>query len=243
MTRERFDTPANASRSVRGFALPVVLFTLAMIGAIGVGVIPKGTAGIVEAAAIERRARERYLIEAGLARGVLALVDLEDPMTEALHKGQPVPWTFASRELTITVRSENAKLDLNAADPGALAAALTRALGPELGADALTSALAQRGRLTSPDQVLPLAKRFSQSAARIRDIVTVYGGQLEEGSIDSTGGLPAVAVSGRPIYTVRAGLAGRARARALTVLVEPEAHRYAVLDHVDLDTDDAGPDQ
>ncbi len=63
-----------APRSIRGFALPFVLLTLAAVGAIAAGIIPKGAAEIIDAASLERRAHDTLLLDAGVERGILALL-------------------------------------------------------------------------------------------------------------------------------------------------------------------------
>lgn len=231
----------SISRPARGFALPVVLVTLAALGAVVVGVIPKGTTGIGDAAAVERQVRERLLLEAGLARGILALISPDDPMTESLRQASGVTWTFTGQALTLSIRAESAKLDLTIADPGGLAQAFDRALGLTLGREAFIAALKTREHLTDPTLALPLAERLSSAGTRLRDAVTVYGGRMQEEHqiLVTSGGEPSLAFeSERPVYTVRARLAGHSRARSVTVLIEPEAHRYAVLERVDLAVDD-----
>lgn len=233
-------------RPARGFALPVVLVTLAALSAVVVGVIPKGVAGSGDATGVERRVRERLLLEAGLARGILAVISPDDPMTEALRRSDGVAWIFAGQALTLSLRAESAKLDLAVADQGALAQAFDRALGLKLGREAFVAALASREHLIDPTLALPLVERFSSAGTRLRDSVTVYGGRLQEErqvSIASAGEPLPVSGSERPVYTVRARIAGRPRARAVTVLIEPEAHRYAVLERADLTVRDDGSDQ
>ncbi|TGE01034.1 hypothetical protein [Methylobacterium nonmethylotrophicum] len=211
----------------RGIALPAVLVTLAALAAIVTTILPRDRARTDTLAAVERRSRERLLLDAALARGLLALLAPDDPMTEALRQQEEVAWTFAGRELRIALGVESAKLDLNTADPGALAAVLSHALGSSRGAAALETALRERSLalLTSVDQILPLADRFSAAAVRLRDRLTVHGGLAEADA----------PVSERPVYTLRARLSGRAALRSQTVLIDPETRRFIAVERVDLE--------
>ncbi|UHC17852.1 hypothetical protein LRS73_08345 [Methylobacterium currus] len=215
----------------RGIALPAVLVTLAALAAVVTTILPRDRAQIDTMVAVERRSRERLLLDAALARGLLALLSTDDPMTEALRRQDEVAWTFAGRELRIALGIESAKLDLNTADPGALSAVLGQVLGPSRGAAALEATLRERGRslIASVDQVLPLADRFSAAALRLRDRVTVYGGLVEADA----------PVGERPVYTLRARLSGRAAIRSQIVLIDPETRRFITVEQVDLED---GPD-
>lgn len=232
-------------RLSRGVALPIVLLILAALGAISTSVISKGVIGRVDSTSTERRVRERLLVEAAIARGIHALLVRDDSMTERLLRGEPVTWSFANRIFRIEARPESNKLDLNSADSGALAVVLDQAVGPELGPKAHATALSKRGELSNPDLILPLLERFSLSGKRLRDVVTVFKGQIVTSVAQGTVPADNVAAAdgGLPIYTVQVGLNGSLRMRSVTVLIEPETHRFIILDQVDLESDGSVSDQ
>ena len=70
----------------RGFALPTVLVTLVGLAAIATAIVPLSFSRIELADAGQRRLEQRLLLEAGLSRGLLALLYVDDPMTETLRR-------------------------------------------------------------------------------------------------------------------------------------------------------------
>jgi len=191
----------------------------------------------------ERRLRDEQLLEAGLARGILSLVNPDDPMKAKIEKDGYAPWHFADRDLTIEFRPESGKLDLETGEPHALGGLLNKLLGPSLGAAALDTVLVARrqGRTpATPDLILPLTERASHLGASLRDHLTVYGGRTGTEQRSGPTEKPAASGGTGSCYTIRVRLIGEPRARAETVLIDPGSHRFAILDRADLlleDTD------
>lgn len=217
----------------RGVALPTVLVTLAIVSTLAVSVLSSGSGARRTITSAEERARERWLLDAALARGVSALIVPGDEAVERLRSGEALVWEHAGARMLIGVEAESEKVDLNRSDPDLVRSALTAALGStraEQAYETATTARRNGNEFAAPEQVLPLADRFGEDATRLRRVLTVYGGRsapawpavplfpsaLPEAQSVVRRGLPGTpprestaAGSGnleRPVYTVSAQL-------------------------------------
>ena len=113
----------------RGFAL-VLALTFVLVLSAGASLLivrTRSTIGVVETQIAEARLRAQA--EAAALRGLRALTFHSDPLREALGaKLQPAVWSFAGAPVAFRLESENAKVDVNAAEPELIEAMLVSAL-------------------------------------------------------------------------------------------------------------------
>ena len=117
----------GASRPARaaGAALILVLWLIALLSAL-VGTFAM-TARIehLQARVLDRGLVAREAARAGLEYALLRVTDTDD-RTRWLADGRAYPWPFAGALVTVRIRDEQGKVDLNQADPTLLAALFTR---------------------------------------------------------------------------------------------------------------------
>jgi general secretion pathway protein K len=118
------------ARRARGAALILVLWLIALLSAL-VGTFAM-TARIehLQARVLDRGLVARQAARAGLEYALLRVSDTDD-RTRWLADGRAYAWSYGGATLTVRVRDEQGKVDLNQADPTLIAALLTR-----LGVDA-----------------------------------------------------------------------------------------------------------
>jgi hypothetical protein len=203
----------------RGMALPIVLIVLAAITSVAAGVFVYGTRRAENAAFEGHAMRERYGLQAGIARLVYAALTHGDPLLEPLRRGETVPFSFQEQVYRVSLEIESHKADLNTADPDVLRRVLFVAFGADEG-EALTTRVLQ-GRLTepwhAPSDGFPMLERFLEKADRFRRLTTVYTGQK---TLDA---------AERPIYTLQV-ISPSGRSLRRVVLLEPMERKWVFVE-------------
>ncbi|GAP67136.1 type II secretion system protein K [Mizugakiibacter sediminis] len=126
--------------AVRGVALLVVLWAVALAAILLGGFAAMARTEIVQARYQRDHAEARYAAEAGLARAVAALRE-NDPARRWIPDGRPYTFRFEEAEVRVEVTDESGKLDLNAADAPALRRLFAAAGADPARAEALADAV------------------------------------------------------------------------------------------------------
>lgn len=138
------------ARRQRGIALILVLWVVALLVIMAVGVTSDQRTETSLAANQASGAQFRALAEAAINYAVLNLTTApqldapEDPLLESLAwvpDGAPRPWRFAGEELTVTIVNERSLIDLNQATKDMLTALLAALAIPPEEADPLADAV------------------------------------------------------------------------------------------------------
>lgn len=148
-------------RSERGIALIVVLWTLALLSALALGFTATTRSQVLLSRNLLDGARARHAADAGVYLAIDALLDAARRPTLCVD-GRGVPARFAGADLTIAIRDEAGKVDLNSA-PAALLARLFAAAGAGApSAQALAEGVAaRRGGGTAPRRLGGAASPFA----------------------------------------------------------------------------------
>lgn len=232
----------------RGVALLLVLWVLALLASLLAGLL--GWVHLQNRQALWQRQHTQAVLaaEAGIGMAVLAQLQ-RDPQRHWAADGQPHALRFEDAQLAVSLRSEQGKLDLNAA-PVEQVARLLRACGATAGQLAqLTHALNQRrGASQSPlrrvEELRELPGMSQPVYQRAVPFVTLWSGMaspepgLAEPWLQQALNLPRSRATGRdagPIITLqsRATLpGGYATTLSVTLLINPSkegARPYRVL--------------
>jgi general secretion pathway protein K len=136
----------------RGVALLIVLWILLLLSLLGAAFLATSRSTLLVARNSTESARAEALADAGITRGVLALQD-PNPAFQWRADGTPHVWRFGGGTVTVSMRAEGGKVDLNAASEDVLAG-LFREAGAN---DALSQSLADEiaARRGNADTVLP----------------------------------------------------------------------------------------
>jgi len=164
----------------RGIALPVVLIALAALSALAVTMTRRSVMVYRETRALEQSLQVQHLLDAGLQRGLFAILSPDDELLPRLRTGRAVPFEFQGRTIRIDLIIESGKVDVNAADPELLKSVIRGLLGPEAGPRVAEFVLSerQRGRwFGNVASVLPLVEQQGPSAALLHRHLTTYTGQ------------------------------------------------------------------
>ncbi len=124
--RSRFALPMTAGPS-RGVALVAVLWALTFLSLAAASFTVTIRSESHVARNLEENARARALADAGIAIGIMAMMD-RSPDARWLADGSPHVFRFAGGEVSVSVRDEAGKIDLNRA-PDALLKGLLGVLG------------------------------------------------------------------------------------------------------------------
>jgi hypothetical protein len=216
----------------RGLALPSVLIALAIATTLSLSIVSTARRSTQSARTQRDLIVSTWVLKAGLKRGLEILLMPGHSMAQVLLDGEPASWSFAGRDLRIEIEAESRKVDLNLADIAAVQRAVVSVLDQHEAQPVLTSVAQARadGRLfTAVDQVLSPTLRFGTTAAHLRRVLTVFGGQRDLSHPNSQP--PAPTGLDRPIYTIRAKLieGGLERSRSLSIILNPTTRRYAML--------------
>lgn len=172
-------TMPSAQRQ-RGVALPVVMVALAMLSMVAVALMRSGASEYRAARILQEATRMRHGLDAGLQRGLLALLSSNDPLLSELKTTRPVAFDYNGATITLDLAFESGKVDINAARPELLTQALRGIFGADQGERLAHEALARRERgrrVHSVEALLPLEERQGPLAARLRTYFTVHTGQ------------------------------------------------------------------
>jgi hypothetical protein len=107
----------GASTRQGGFTLLSVLLTLGLISALLIASTLAARTDRSEAALERRLVQATALADAGLNRVAAALAGAEPLSAQLLDGSGPHRWSFAGREIAISLGAEAGKLDLNSGDP------------------------------------------------------------------------------------------------------------------------------
>jgi hypothetical protein len=207
----------------RGMALPTVLVVLAAITTVAASVFVYGTRRYENAAFEGQEIQERYGLQAGLARLLYAALTPGDPLFEALHRGDTVPFSFQEggqeRVYKLSFEIESHKADLNAAEPDVLRQVLFSAFGSDEGEALVNRILAGRRdqAWNAPEDVFLLVERFSPKAKVFHRLTTVYTGQKTLGATE------------RLIYTLQA-TSPNGRTLRRVVLLDPLQRKWVFVE-------------
>ncbi len=183
------------SRKVRGIALLIVLWAVALLTVLLGGYVLLARSSALEARTVLAQTRARYAVEAGLARAVLALRE-PDPQQRWVADGRDYVFPFAGFRVRARVTDVTGLVDLNTATPAVLAALLRAAGDPVPAAAALAAAIQQRrtppppagltGARVDQDRQGPFITRDALRAlpgmdaalyARIAPVLTLWSGR------------------------------------------------------------------
>ena len=127
MKRRSGPTPEIAEGRSRGVALIAVLWALTFLSLAAASFTVTVRSESHVARNLEENARARALADAGIAIGILAMMD-RNPEARWPADGSPHVFRFAGGEVSVSVRDESGKIDLNRA-PDALLKGLLVVLG------------------------------------------------------------------------------------------------------------------
>ncbi len=102
-----------------GFALPTVLWIVIALALLATGILHISRTDQRLARGMSGLAQARAAADAGIARGVIALLDREPAHAWRLD-GTAQRWSFAGAAIDIAIEDEFGKIDLNAASDGLL---------------------------------------------------------------------------------------------------------------------------
>jgi type II secretory pathway pseudopilin PulG len=230
-----------------GMAMLAVLCTLVIAAILASAVAQQARSSYRLDVEHHQRTREDWLLQAGLNRAVKALITPGDAMREALFSAHPASLALDGTQVMLAMSAESEKVDVNAADPERVMEAVALAL-PRLSPDEvayvlahLAASKARKSPVSSPELLLPLARRSLSVADQLRRTLTTLSGQRfpsqprhdhEEGD-DTTGrteGLSqlraeSIGPPSRPIYrltatmTAAGSLSGAVPASATVVII------------------------
>ena len=107
------------SKTSRGFALTIVLWIVIALSLIAIGIVHLNRSDQTIAQAAEVLAQAQESADAGVTRGIMALLD-RDPTHSWRIDGTPQSWSFADAKVQISIEDELGKIDLNAASDSRL---------------------------------------------------------------------------------------------------------------------------
>ncbi len=172
------------SEGDRGFALPLVIWTLALLAAIALGMTAESRSDLAIARNLTDAAQAEAAADGGIWRAVARMAD-PDGAAAWRPDGSAHGTAVGAIPVEIAVQDEGGKIDLNKADPQ-LIANLLRALG--IGGSAADSLMAKvmaarahgddgsKPRLLAPADI-PGLLADGAALQRLRPCVTVYSGQ------------------------------------------------------------------
>ena len=108
-------TPLRPGRRQRGLALVLVLWSTALLAVMAAGFAFSVRTEVRMASNLESHAQAHALAEAGVQRVMVALSSSDGGALA--RDGRPQQLTLASGEVTVEIRPETGKLDINAAPP------------------------------------------------------------------------------------------------------------------------------
>ncbi len=129
MKRRSGSAPRTGAGSSSGVVLIAVLWALTFLSLAAASFTVTMRSESHVARNLEENARARALADAGIAIGIMAMMD-RDPDRRWLADGEPHLFRFAGGEVSVSVRDESGKVDLNRA-PDALLRGLLVVLGVE----------------------------------------------------------------------------------------------------------------
>jgi general secretion pathway protein K len=129
MSREMSRHGRRMHRPVRGAALLMVLWLIAMLTAVIGAFALTARIEYLQGRVLSQGVLADQAARAGLEYAMTRVVDME-PTRQWLPDGREYPWEFAGAEVTVTVVDESGKVDLNGADLD-LVANLMQAVGAE----------------------------------------------------------------------------------------------------------------
>lgn len=129
MSREMSRHGRRMHRPVRGAALLMVLWLVAMLTAVIGAFALTARIEYLQGRVLSQGVLADQAARAGLEYAMTRVVDME-PTRQWLPDGREYPWEFAGAEVTVTVVDESGKVDLNGADLD-LVANLMQAVGAE----------------------------------------------------------------------------------------------------------------
>jgi general secretion pathway protein K len=129
MSREMSRYGRRMHRPVRGAALLMVLWLVAMLTAVIGAFALTARIEYLQGRVLSQGVLADQAARAGLEYAMTRVVDME-PTRQWLPDGREYPWEFAGAEVTVTVVDESGKVDLNGADLD-LVANLMQAVGAE----------------------------------------------------------------------------------------------------------------
>lgn len=160
----------------QGFALVSVLWTMALLSLIAVGVLAAGGSFHKRERSGRDRAYAEALADAGLHRAILGLLDSRADARWRVD-GIAREFEFAGTRITVTIQDETGRIDINAADRALLAGAFAAA-GAD-GAATLADAVAEhRGKevFHGVDELQLLPGITPELYAKVKPALTVHSG-------------------------------------------------------------------
>ncbi len=129
-----------ASRSA-GIALVLVLWILALLSVIAASVVFGARTDIQVAANLVAQAQREATAQAAVHRAIFELLKPVADPARWQSDGRPHAWHYQGTDVTVTIRDEAGKIDLNAAQAGLLAGLFRQAGLEAAAADALVNTL------------------------------------------------------------------------------------------------------
>jgi hypothetical protein len=166
----------------RGFALIAVIIGSAIVATLALTLLTYSrtlsSASALYAADIETRS----WAESGLNRILLAYSRPDDPLRQRLNPdGRPVAWDYHGRTVTLSVRAESGKIDVNAGDRNHIARLLSLLIDSSqlrsIILDRIDAARSGGENIRSVAEILPPFERMTSVRDRLDSYFTVYTNQ------------------------------------------------------------------